>query len=265
MSPASVAWRRRSCVCTLLFSSRGWSCVSFRVRRGTDGRDGTIRAGERSRRWQRPGPGKWPAQGPDLIQLTGPPYSGPQWGSLTVVGEADLSCQSRREPGAAIWTHALADAQGPRAEFTDPVDSGHPCLVRRCVCRRPVRLRYKADRPQVRTDDSAVFRARGASCSRAFRMQRGQPYYSTYPFPGHGHAGLVGVGPVSMEDEGDASVLIHLGPGESTLLFAAGSDWPPTRSTSRTPPARGRSCTRTAGRPTRAAVPGRAPSTSTPS
>jgi hypothetical protein len=165
-------------------------------------------------------------QGPDLNQLIGPPYSGPQWGSLAVVEEAGLSCRSRREPGTAIWVHTLEDSRGPLAEFTDLVDSDLPCFVRRCVCRRPFRLRYRADGPQVRINDSAVTQGRGASCSRTLRMQRGQPYYSTYPFPGHGHAALIAVGPVSMQDEDDASVLVRLGLGESTLLFAASPDWP---------------------------------------
>ena len=165
-------------------------------------------------------------QGPDLNQLIGPPYSGPRWGSLKLADDAGITCRSRREPGTAIWTHRLEDAAGELAEFIDLADSETPCLIRRCVCRRPLRLRYAADQPQVRADDSALAARRGASCSRTLRMRRGLPYYSTYPFPGHGHAALIVIGRATMRDEDESSSLILLGPGESTIFFAASPDWP---------------------------------------
>ncbi len=164
-------------------------------------------------------------RGPDLFQLIGPPYSGPQWGSLEIADTDGISCRSSREPGTAIWTHRLADAQGELAVLTDWVDSRHPCCVRHFVCFRPLRLRYTAGSRQTRTDDSAILALHGAAGSRSLWMPRGQRFYGPYPITDHGHASLFGTGPVQMQDESETALLLTLGPGEGCICFAASPDW----------------------------------------
>lgn len=164
-------------------------------------------------------------KGPEVFQLAGPPYSGPHWGALELADAAGISCRSTREPGTAIWTHRLEDARGLLAELIDLVDSRHPAYLRHFICHRPLRLRYRVGSPQTRTDDSAVFAAQGAACSRTMRMAQGQPFYAAYPFPETAYAGLLGVGPVTMQDESEASVLVTLEPGEGTVGFVASPEW----------------------------------------
>ena len=51
-------------------------------------------------------------QGPDLIQVFGPPYSAPSLGSIRLAVPGEVTVISRREPGCAIWTHSVY-AGGP--------------------------------------------------------------------------------------------------------------------------------------------------------
>ena len=62
-------------------------------------------------------------QGPNILQVFGPPYSSPMLGSLMLDADASVRAESRREPGAAIWTHQLFAGDAPFAELTDFVDA----------------------------------------------------------------------------------------------------------------------------------------------
>jgi hypothetical protein len=166
-------------------------------------------------------------QGPDLIQVFGPPYSGPQWGSIRVEGEG-LRCVSRREPGTAIWTHELSDGEGSLATFTDCAAEGTTVLLRRFACRRPIVLRTKSGAPWPGgsrvVDDTVQRLGEGIGLSLHLFAPRGLPYYNKYPFPEAGHAvfQVLGSAFVRME-EMDALITIS---GEGLLLLAGGPDLP---------------------------------------
>jgi hypothetical protein len=166
-------------------------------------------------------------QGPDLIQVFGPPYSGPWWGSLTVEGEGQ-SCVSTRESGAAVWTHELSDGQGPVASFTDFAAGGTTAIIRRFACRRPLRLRHRPGHVHPggsRTvDDTAARLPAGVGVSRHILVPRGCVFYGKYPFPEDGHAVLQVLGQVTAWAV-EAETVLELA-GEGMLLLVGGPDLP---------------------------------------
>ena len=68
-------------------------------------------------------------QGPNLIQVFGPPYSSPTFYSFALAVDAGFEVRSERQAGTAIWTHQLfADGQ-PVGEMVD-FDAHQPESVR---------------------------------------------------------------------------------------------------------------------------------------
>jgi len=166
-------------------------------------------------------------QGPDLIQVFGPPYSGPQWGSIRIEGEG-VSCCSRREPGSAIWNHELTDAHGPLATITDFAAADTTALVRRFDCRRPLALLFKSGAAWPGgsrvVEDSVRRLGEGAGVSLHLFAPRGLPYYGSYPFPEAGHALLQALGPATVRVEKRSALLTISGKG--MLSLAGGPDLP---------------------------------------
>lgn len=82
-------------------------------------------------------------QGPDLIQVFGPPYSAPSLFRLLLRNNDDCEVRSEREPGAAIWRHHVLIDGREIGEMLDFVDAELPCLVRRLRLSSPLRLRME--------------------------------------------------------------------------------------------------------------------------
>ncbi len=166
-------------------------------------------------------------QGPDWIQVFGPPYSGPQWGALTVE-DSGITCISQRETGTAIWTHDLSDTQGPLASFTDFAASGTTAVLRRFVCHRPLRLRLRPGCPwpggSRGVDDTAARLGADSGFSRHLFAPRGLAFYSKYPFPDPGHAVFQVLGTASAQAAGLDTLIAISGVG--LLFFAGGPDLP---------------------------------------
>ena len=120
-------------------------------------------------------------QGPQIIQVFGPPYSSPVLGALTVDLPAGVEVQSQREPGAAIWTHVLRVQGAPVAEMTDFVDAHLPCLVRRIRTSIPLRLHLAPD-PACTIINNRRRLAHGAGAC-LFEVAAGTSFYSRYPYP----------------------------------------------------------------------------------
>jgi len=122
------------------------------------------------------------SQGPNLIQIFGPPYSAPTLGGLALDMPGPIEAYSEREQGAAIWTHRLlADGQTV-GEIVDFVAADLPCLVRRLRLAVPLRfhlsLQHKGT--QVSANGGRLGQGIGGWLC---EIPSGAPFYSCYPFP----------------------------------------------------------------------------------
>lgn len=80
-------------------------------------------------------------QGPDIIQVFGPPYSATTIGRMDFMGEG-ISCISRRVWGTAVWRHEVSSGDSPAAVITDFVCDGLPAFVRVIQASAPVSFLY---------------------------------------------------------------------------------------------------------------------------
>ncbi len=164
-------------------------------------------------------------QGPNILQVFGPPYSSPMLGSLMLDADASVRAESRREPGAAIWTHQLFAGDAPFAELTDFVDADLPCLVRRIRSSAPVNLRLTLGLACTAVDNSRLLShgAGGLLCE----VAAGTPFYSRYPYPRSVVYQIAWRGDVNHRAQSDGATLTF-GPGESWLYIAGGPEYPQT-------------------------------------
>ena len=155
-------------------------------------------------------------QGPNIIQLFGPPYSSPMLGTLTLLdAPGEVTVRSTREPGTAIWTHRLFAGETEWAEMVDFVDAELPCLVRHIRTQRPLRLSWHADWPPINTRTGGWL----------YETPAGASYYSRYPFPRPAYYQVSWRGALEPLAESAGWVC---NAGESWLFFAGGPEYPQT-------------------------------------
>src|SRR5450830_1682550 len=73
-------------------------------------------------------------RGPDIPFLYGPPYSSPNIMTLTTECDHPITDEAKREPGTAVWRHAIKSAAGPVLSFTEFVAADTPAYVRLVDC-----------------------------------------------------------------------------------------------------------------------------------
>jgi hypothetical protein len=170
-------------------------------------------------------------QGPDLVQVFGPPYSAPSLGRIRLEAPDTVTVVSRREPGCAIWTHALyLDPQTsgvPAAEITDFVDADLPCLVRWIRTSLPLQMVVEAD-PQARVvagmPRQTAEKLQGGCL---FELPPGQCFFHTYPMPFPTFYQLAWQGALTRPANEPGSVIrLACAPGEAVLLLAGGPQYP---------------------------------------
>ena len=164
------------------------------------------------------------AQGPDVIQLFGPPYSVTTIGRMDLIDEG-LAVRSRRVKGAAIWRHYVSQEGNEITIITDFVDSELPCFIRRIDTTAPLtyRMSYEPD-VDVSNDDREIGKA-GADGGLLVRTPIGKPSvpFGNYPIPFAFFHQFAWKGNASVvHNEGENTATFTFSPGTSTLYAAGG-------------------------------------------
>ncbi len=166
-------------------------------------------------------------QGPDVIQLFGPPYSTTTIGSIRLASPG-AGCASRRVSGAAVWEHRIRLEGRDAAVLTDFVDSELPCFVRIIECAEPVEFVFTPEKGLRTTDFSKM--TGGAKGALLVETPIGVPSvpFGRYPIPFaffHQFAWLGNAEMTAMEPGGAAR--FSFGPGRSVLLAVGGPELEP--------------------------------------
>ncbi len=170
-------------------------------------------------------------QGPDLIQVFGPPYSAPSLGRIRLEAPDAVTVTSGREPGCAIWTHSVyagdSTNAAPMATITDFVDAELPCLVRWIRTALPLQMIVEAD-PLARRVASGPGLASGtAPAGCLFELPPGQCFYHTYPMPFPTFYQLAWQGALTRQADGPSGTIrLACSVGEAVLLLAGGPQYP---------------------------------------
>ena len=115
-------------------------------------------------------------QGPDIVQIFGPPYSSPTLMEMHLLAE-DVTVESRRMTGTAVWTHSLSN----ESEFTDFVDSDAPCFVRKINSNSALKFILKVDVGVELFENTKLFKENGFSGGYIVYSPGGRAYYNDYP------------------------------------------------------------------------------------
>ncbi len=160
-------------------------------------------------------------QGPEVIQLFGPPYSATTIGGIRLPDDG-LEARSRRVCGAAVWEHRIARGGDHVATMTDFVDSELPCFVRRIEAAAPLRMVYE---PELGLRLAASAGGPAAPEGLIVETPIGRPSvpFGNYPIPFAVFQQFAWRGAIAMErDEATGATAFTCAPGVSTLYVAGG-------------------------------------------
>lgn len=166
-------------------------------------------------------------QGPNIVQLFGPPYSVASTFALRLPEDTPLSSRSWREPGAGIWHHELAERGSPVASAADAAVPDEACFLRSMRASEPVSMELVGHDAGSWVDAAGRGPLREATSAWLFMVPPGPPIYMNYPNPYRVYCFVWTTGSaVLVRSPGDGAMLLRLRPGEGSVFFASGRTYP---------------------------------------
>lgn len=159
-------------------------------------------------------------RGPDIPFLYGPPYSSPNIMTLATECDQPITDVANREPGTAVWRHAIKSAAGPVLSFTEFVAADTPAYVRLVDCQaKGVRWVISPNKSSSFVPSTSVSNAwvqvtkEGASI---FHYPTSAWYYHWVILNGACHAEL----------SEDGKLIVTCLPGKGSVAVVGGLDYP---------------------------------------
>jgi hypothetical protein len=165
-------------------------------------------------------------QGPDLVQIVGPPYSNPSLAALRLVAPAGSRVVSTRRPIAAVWDHRWEQDGVEWATWSDTVDPDHPVYVRRIRTQVPLVLEWELPPGAQLCADAAETSGEGWTAGGVLIRPPGAHILLNLPMlmPSLGRFAWRGAARLAAPDQAGAAWRIHIEPGETDLVLATGQD-----------------------------------------
>ena len=157
-------------------------------------------------------------QGPDLIQIFGPPYSSPSLMSMLFMTES-IDAHSTRLVGTAIWHHELSDG----SKITDFIDKDIPCLARKVSATSELRFNLSKAKDVYIFDNTSLFRDYGFSAGYVFYSRAGRAYYNDYPLAKKIYFQILIKGANSTANEEGIEIRAS---GQTEIFIVGGIDYP---------------------------------------
>ncbi len=165
-------------------------------------------------------------QGPDVIQVFGPPYASPTALSIRLESSAPMESRSSREPGAAIWRHNLLENSSPAGSMLDFVDSESPVFVREIQASVPLRLRIHFHNQAELVQNGERYRARGAAGGMLIELPSGVPIFMNYLTHIPAQYQIVWTGKVEARQDSSTDEILTFASGRSMLAVVSGDEYP---------------------------------------
>ncbi len=165
-------------------------------------------------------------QGPDIIQIFGPPYASPTALSIRLETAAPVETHSTREPGAAIWNHEIFQNANKVGSMLDFIDSGAPMFLRRVQTDAILRFHlHWAEGTEV-VQNGARYASRGATGGLLIEIPPGRPIFMNYLTHVPASYQVVWTGKVHTEQSSPTDVMLTMEPGESSLSVVSEENYP---------------------------------------
>ena len=174
-------------------------------------------------------------QGPDIIQLFGPPYSSNSYIKLNIIENGDIEAESERKAGTAIWSHKIYKGKRMIGEITDFVDADTACMARKLGLAEQVDFLLVYDEKINVLDNKERFKDYEISAGLLSFAEAGMFIYNRYPNPHRAYHQFIATGNLSsVENNSHNQFKISCGPGKVLFLL---SEVRLTRSVLKTPKA----------------------------
>jgi len=163
-------------------------------------------------------------QGPDIIQVFGPPYSSPSFLKLEITDDRNIAVNSERETGSAIWNHSISIDGEKCGSFIDFADSKLDCIIRKISLTQSLEMKVAINEGIVITENTtrfAFFDIEGGILSRA---EPGTYIYWKYPTREQTCQQIILKGNISFCRENNV-VKISCHKGESFIIIAGGPSY----------------------------------------
>jgi hypothetical protein len=165
-------------------------------------------------------------QGPDVIQIFGPPYVSPTALAIRLEASAPLEAHSTRESGAAIWHHEIYQDARKVGAMLDFVDARSPVFLRRIQSDAPLHFHlHFNDRAEV-VQNGARYASQGASGGMLIELPSGTPIFMNYLTHVPEWYQMVWTGKVQMKQQSPTDVVLTVEPGESSIAVVSGEEYP---------------------------------------
>lgn len=166
-------------------------------------------------------------QGPQIIQVFGPPYSSPSYMQMLVCGSLPIESESARKHGTAIWTHEISTGKQAIGQIVDFVANDNPALIRKITLESPIDLSLKIDSQINVTKNGERYASDGIKWGVLTTAEAGTYIYNRYPSPKRLSHQIIVKGNVQVDNElVDNEWTIHCLPGESFIYIIGGPSYP---------------------------------------
>ncbi|WP_123040410.1 hypothetical protein [Cohnella candidum] len=167
--------------------------------------------------------------GPNLEYVYGPPYSSPPFISMNIESAgAELSCETERVTGSAVWKHRVRKSDRKQAAIiTDYMLPDRNLFVRDIEAETGLRFRLEP-LPGIRKVNAggSYFGEIPGAVSFLFSYAKGPTFLAYDPVTEEGELLVTVVGGEWREDDREGVPVLRVLPGKSRIVFAAGFRFP---------------------------------------
>lgn len=163
-------------------------------------------------------------QGPDVIQLFGPPYSSPSLFKI-IFSNDNYKVESEREAGTAVWRHTVVKDKERVGEMTDFVSSEIECFARRISCEEAIAMSFETVDSVVITENSKLYEDKGFSKSYLLYSPAGGFIYNDYPFPKKIYYQILATGDMKVEIVKNGKIEMKATRGVSEIYIVGGKNF----------------------------------------
>ncbi len=166
-------------------------------------------------------------EGPDIIQIFGPPYSSPSYMSFSVCKSDNISIKSEREKETAIWIHKIYYNNERVGQILDFVDSELPCFIRINQFDRDIDFMLETGEKWKTVPNTSRYDSRNVDIGYVFTAEAGISVYEhvSYPCPRAIFHQVLIRGGIQVSEENDRK-LIKFRRGKSVMFCAGGANYP---------------------------------------
>lgn len=162
-------------------------------------------------------------QGPNMIQVFGPPYSSPSYMKLNLCDKSGLEVISRREPQTAVWHHQLFWNGEPIGEMVDFMAVDLPCMFRMVELTRPVVFSVEIEKGWKICQNGARYQNTEVIAGILAYADAGISVYEHAPYPSYREINHQFLALGNGELKGDMSLVLK--EGVSLLVWIGGEEY----------------------------------------